>query len=61
MPEWNDVGIILSAKKYGEKGLIVNILTKSYGRHIGWVHNYKTKNTLTKLPGCTLDKILFVL
>ena len=43
MPEWNDEGIILSAKKHGEKGLIVDILSESHGRHVGWVNNYKTK------------------
>tara|TARA_Y100001978_G_C23605595_1_gene390979 strand:+ start:123 stop:881 length:759 start_codon:yes stop_codon:yes gene_type:complete len=59
MPEWNDVGIILSAKKYGEKGLIVNILTKSYGRHIGWVHNYKTKNTLSTVQAGNLVKVFW--
>ena len=32
MPEWNDEGIILSAKKYGEKGLVVNILTENNGK-----------------------------
>ena len=35
MPEWKDKGIILSAKKYGEKGLILNILTENQGRHLG--------------------------
>ena len=52
MPEWNDVGIILSAKKYGEKGLIVNILTETHGRYVGWINNYKTKSILSNIqPG----------
>ncbi len=52
MPEWNDVGIILSAKKYGEKGLIINILTEAHGRYVGWVNNYKTKSILSSVqPG----------
>ena len=46
MPEWNDFGIILSAKKYGEKGVIINILTESHGRYVGWINNYKTKSIL---------------
>ena len=45
MPEWKDKGIVLSAKKYGEKGLILNILTEKQGRHLGWFNNYKNKKT----------------
>ena len=52
MPEWNDQGIVLSAKKYGEKGLIINILTENHGRHLGWFNNYKSKNILADVqPG----------
>ena len=41
MPEWNDLGIVLSAKKYGEKGLVINILTENHGRYLGWLNYYK--------------------
>lgn len=52
MPEWNDQGIVLSAKKYGEKGLVINILTKNHGRYLGWLNNYKNKNVLADVqPG----------
>ena len=52
MPEWNDQGIVLSAKKYGEKGLIINILTENHGRYLGWFNNYKSKNILADVqPG----------
>ena len=57
MPEWNDVGIILSAKKYGEKGLIVNILTESNGRYVGWVNNHKTKSNLSSVQPGNLVKV----
>ena len=46
MPEWNDIGIVLSAKKYGEQGLIINILTETHGRYVGWLNNHKTKSIL---------------
>ena len=52
MPEWNDIGIVLSAKKYGEKGLIINILTETHGRYVGWVNNYKSKSILSIGLGC---------
>ncbi len=52
MPEWNDKGIVLSAKKYGEKGLIINILTQNHGRYLGWLNNYKNKSILADVqPG----------
>ena len=52
MPEWNDEGIVLSAKKYGEKGLVINILTKNHGRYLGWLNNYKNKSVLADVqPG----------
>ena len=59
MPEWNDIGIILSAKKYGEKGLIINILTKSHGRYVGWINNYKTKNFLSNIQPGNLVKVFW--
>jgi len=46
MPEWNDSGIILSAKKYGEKGLIINLLTQEHGRHLGWVNINRNKKNI---------------
>ena len=56
MPEWKDKGIILSVKKYGEKGLILNILTENQGRHLGWFNNYKSKkNTYDIQPGNIVD------
>ena len=59
MPEWNDEGIILSAKKYGEKGLVVNILTENNGRHVGWINNYKTKSILSNVQPGNLVKVIW--
>ena len=59
MPEWNDIGIILSAKKYGEKGLIINILTKSHGRYVGWINNHKTKSILSSVQPGNLVKVFW--
>ena len=59
MPEWNDVGIVLSSKKYGEKGLIINILTEKNGRYVGWINNYKTKSILSSVqPGNLVNVLL---
>ncbi len=52
MPEWYDKGIVLSIRKYGEKGLIINVLTKEHGRHLGWLSNRGNKNIISYVqPG----------
>ena len=59
MPEWNDIGIILSTKKYGEKGLLLNILTGAHGRYVGWINNYKTKSILSSVQPGNLVKVFW--
>ena len=59
MHEWNDIGIILSAKKYGEKGLIINILTKTHGRYVSWINNHKTKSILSSVQPGNLVKVFW--
>jgi DNA repair protein RecO (recombination protein O) len=36
--EWSDEGIVLSARPHGEGGMVVNLLTRTHGRHAGFVH-----------------------
>jgi DNA repair protein RecO (recombination protein O) len=33
--EWADEGLVLSARRHGENGAIVNLLTREHGRHSG--------------------------
>ncbi|MGC2854141.1 DNA repair protein RecO [Novispirillum sp. DQ9] len=35
--EWRDAGIVLSARRHGESGLVVTLLTSTHGRHAGLV------------------------
>ena len=35
--EWQDQGIVLSARKHGESAVIVQLLTAQHGRHAGLV------------------------
>jgi DNA repair protein RecO (recombination protein O) len=35
--EWRDDGIVLAARRQGEGGLVVSLLTRAHGRHAGWV------------------------
>jgi DNA repair protein RecO (recombination protein O) len=37
MPEWNDIGLILSVRPHAETSAIVNILTAEHGRHAGLI------------------------
>jgi DNA repair protein RecO (recombination protein O) len=35
--QWRDTGFVLAARRYGESGLIVELLTPEHGRHAGLV------------------------
>src|SRR5262249_60236709 len=37
MTEWSDDGIVLPARRHGESGAIVSLLTRAHGRHAGLV------------------------
>ena len=50
MSNWNDEGIILNLNKQGEKGMLLNVLTKNYGRHLGW-YNVRSKKLNFLQPG----------
>jgi len=34
---WSDEGIVLAARRHGERGLLVHLLTREHGRHAGLV------------------------
>ena len=38
MEQWTDQGIVLSARRHGEGGAVVALLTEEHGRHMGYVH-----------------------
>src|SRR5437763_88103 len=35
--EWNDHGIVLASRPHGETGIVASLLTRSHGRHAGFV------------------------
>ena len=35
--EWRDEGFVLSARRHGERALVVELLTREHGRHAGLV------------------------
>lgn len=36
--EWSDHGIVLSSRPHGENGLVATLLTRTHGRHAGFIH-----------------------
>lgn len=49
MEQWQDQSIILAARKHGENGAIVSLLSREYGRQSGYVrgaHSAKNRGTL---------------
>jgi DNA repair protein RecO (recombination protein O) len=36
--DWTDQGIVLASRPHGETGLVVSLLTRTHGRHSGFVH-----------------------
>lgn len=41
--EWRDAGIVLGARRHGENGLVVSLLTYGHGRHAGLVKGGTSK------------------
>lgn len=40
---WSDEGIVLSVRAHGETAAVVEILTRSHGRHLGLVHGGRSR------------------
>ena len=41
--EWNDTGIVLSARRHGESAAVISLLTEHHGRHAGLVHGARSR------------------
>ncbi|MEL6297145.1 MAG: DNA repair protein RecO [Pseudomonadota bacterium] len=41
--EWRDEGILLSVRPHGETAAIIEVLTRSHGRHLGLVHGGRSR------------------
>ncbi len=54
--EWRDQGILLSVRGHGESSAIIEVFTKTHGRHAGVVRGGQSrKMTPTLQPGAQLD------
>ena len=54
--EWSDTAIVLSTRPHGENGVILELLTRDHGRHLGLVRGGSSRRQQPTLqPGNTLD------
>ena len=55
---FEDIGIVLSVRKYGERAGLLELLSKNHGRHVGLARNYQSKiNQPILQPGNTISFI----
>jgi DNA repair protein RecO (recombination protein O) len=54
--EWSDSAIVLSSRPHGENGVILELLTRDHGRHLGLVRGGTSRRIRPALqPGNSLD------
>lgn len=54
--QWSDEGIVLSSRSHGETSAIVELLTRSHGRHLGLVRGGRSKRQRPVLQAGNLVK-----
>jgi DNA repair protein RecO (recombination protein O) len=55
---WSDDGLVLGARKHGESSVILELLTREHGRHLGLVHGGRSKRLQPVLqPGNTVHAV----
>jgi DNA repair protein RecO (recombination protein O) len=53
--QWVDEGVVLGARRHGESGVILELMTRDHGRHLGLVHGGRSKTLQPVLqPGNTV-------
>lgn len=56
--EWRDDGIVIGARKHGETSVIVELMTRAHGRHLGLVRGGRGKRLSPVLqPGNSVDAV----
>jgi DNA repair protein RecO (recombination protein O) len=54
--QWTDEGIVLSVKPHGETAAVIDLWTRSHGRHLGLVHGGRSRRLRPILqPGNQVD------
>ena len=53
---WTDEGVVLGVRKHGESSVILELMTREHGRHLGLVHGGRSKTLQAVLqPGNTVQ------
>jgi DNA repair protein RecO (recombination protein O) len=56
--EWSDDGIILATRRHGESSVILEVMTRTRGRHLGLVRGGRSRKLQAALqPGNTVDLV----
>ncbi len=56
--QWSDEGIVLGARKHGESSVILEVMTREHGRHLGLVHGGRSRNRQPLLqPGNSIHAV----
>ena len=54
--QWTDEGVVLGVRKHGETSVILELMTRAHGRHLGLVHGGRSKSLQAVLqPGNTVQ------
>lgn len=54
--EWRDEGTILGVRRHGENAVVLELMTREHGRHLGLVHGGRSRSKQPLLqPGNTVD------
>jgi DNA repair protein RecO (recombination protein O) len=56
--QWSDQGLVLGTRKHGESAVILELMTRAHGRHLGLVHGGRSKKLSPVLqPGNTVQAV----
>lgn len=56
--EWRDSGIVLGARRHGENAVVLEVMTRAHGRHLGVVRNGRSRTMQPVLqPGNHVDAL----
>ena len=54
--EWRDDGIVIGVRQHGETSVVLDLLTREHGRHLGYVHGGRSRRLRACLqPGNTVE------
>jgi len=56
--QWSDEALVLGARRHGEAAVILELMTRAHGRHLGLVHGVRSKRLSPVLqPGNSVEAV----